>query len=161
MSSKSFYMSARQVFEDGSLVPLRSFLPHRYSFSLSFHIYPGVWTSPEMPSEHPPDCLLFFKLVCIGVYLLYNVVLVSAVQQRESAIRAHASPHFGISFSRRSACLLGVWCSLITLVLWVCTFWDGAEMTMASDLDTTLMPCWPLTSTLQTTHRSFAAGQHT
>ena len=69
MSSKSFYMSAHQVFEDGSLVPLRSFLPHRYSFSLSFHIYPGVWTSPEMPSEHPPDCLLFFKLVCIGVYL--------------------------------------------------------------------------------------------
>ena len=36
----------------------------------------------------------FFKLIFIGVQLLYNVVLVSTVQQSESAIRIHISPLF-------------------------------------------------------------------
>ena len=143
------------------LFPLGLFSPIVTRFPFHFIYILGFGLHQRCPLNTLQTAFFFFKLVCIGVYLLYNVVLVSAVQQSESAIRAHASPHFGISFSRRSACLLGVWCSLITLVLWVCTFWDGAEMTMASDLDTTLMPCWPLTSTLQTTHRSFAAGQHT
>ena len=40
----------------------------------------------------------FFKLIFIGVQLLYNVVLVSAVQQSESAICIHISPLFWISF---------------------------------------------------------------
>lgn len=61
MSSKLFYVSVHQVFEDGSLVPLKSFLPHCYPFSLSFHVYPGLWASPETPSEHSLDCLLFLN----------------------------------------------------------------------------------------------------
>ena len=44
---------------------------------------------------------LFFKIF-IGVYLVYNAVLVSAVQQSESAIRIHISPLFWISFPSRS-----------------------------------------------------------
>ena len=44
------------------------------------------------------DILLTF----IGVELLYYVVLVSAVQQSESAIRMYIFPLFWISFSFRS-----------------------------------------------------------
>ena len=33
----------------------------------------------------------FFKLIFIGVQLLYNIVLVSTLQQSESAIRIHTS----------------------------------------------------------------------
>ena len=33
--------------------------------------------------------IYFFKLIFIGVYLIYNVVLVSAVQQSESVIHIH------------------------------------------------------------------------
>ena len=40
----------------------------------------------------------FFKLILIGVQLLYNVGLVSTVQQKESAIDIHISPPFGTSF---------------------------------------------------------------
>ena len=40
----------------------------------------------------------FFIIIFIGVELLYNVVLVSAVQQSESAIYAHISPLLWISF---------------------------------------------------------------
>ena len=42
----------------------------------------------------------FFFLIFIGVQLIYNVVLVSAVQQSESVI--HISTLFQILFSRRS-----------------------------------------------------------
>ena len=38
-------------------------------------------------------CLYFFKIF-IGVELLYNVVLVSTLQQSESAIHIHISPFF-------------------------------------------------------------------
>ena len=34
----------------------------------------------------------FLKLIFIGVQLFYNVVLVSAVQQSESAVCMHISP---------------------------------------------------------------------
>ena len=44
----------------------------------------------------------FFFLIFTEVWLLYNVVLVSAVQQSESAIRIHISPLFWISFPFRS-----------------------------------------------------------
>ena len=37
-----------------------------------------------------PCLSIFFKLICIGVYLLYNVLLVSAIQQSESAIHIHS-----------------------------------------------------------------------
>ena len=43
-----------------------------------------------------------FKLICIGVWLLYNAVLVSAGQQNESAVRIHSSPPFWTSFPFRS-----------------------------------------------------------
>ena len=40
----------------------------------------------------------FFKLIFIGVYLLYSVVLVSTTQQSESATHGHLSLLFWISF---------------------------------------------------------------
>ena len=46
--------------------------------------------------------LKIFLNFFIGVELLYNVVLVSTVQQSESAIRRHISPPFWISFPLRS-----------------------------------------------------------
>ena len=47
-------------------------------------------------------CKFFFKLIFIGVQLLYNVVLVSTVQQNASAMHIHISPLFWISFPLRS-----------------------------------------------------------
>ena len=44
----------------------------------------------------------FFTLIFIGVQLIYNVVLVSAVQQSESAIHTHISTLFQILFPYRS-----------------------------------------------------------
>ena len=46
--------------------------------------------------------LVLFKINFIRVQLLYSVVLVSAVQQSESAILIHVSPLFWISFPFRS-----------------------------------------------------------
>ena len=46
---------------------------------------------------------LIFKLIFTGVQLLFNVVLISAVQQSESAIHIHISPLFWISSPFRSA----------------------------------------------------------
>ena len=46
--------------------------------------------------------MVYLKLIFIGVELLYNVVLVSAVQQSESAISIHLSPLVWISFPFRS-----------------------------------------------------------
>ena len=48
-----------------------------------------------------PHPFFFFFLISIGVELLYNV-LVSAVQQSESAMRIHTSPAFGFSSPFRS-----------------------------------------------------------
>ena len=45
-------------------------------------------------------CKNFFKLIFIGIQLLYNVVLVPTVQQNESCV--HISPLFWISFPFRS-----------------------------------------------------------
>ena len=44
----------------------------------------------------------FLKLIFIGVLLLYNVKLDSAVQQTESVIHIHIPPLFWISFPFRS-----------------------------------------------------------
>ena len=43
-----------------------------------------------------------FKFIFIGVQLLYNVVLVSTIQQNESALVIHTSTSFCISFPFRS-----------------------------------------------------------
>ena len=40
----------------------------------------------------------FFKLIFIGVELLCNVVLISAIEQIESSIHVDISPLFWISF---------------------------------------------------------------
>ena len=50
------------------------------------------------PAEH----FNFIFKIFIGLSLLYDVVLVSAVQQSESATRIHVSPLFWISFPFRS-----------------------------------------------------------
>ena len=42
--------------------------------------------------------IYLFKLTFIGVQLLYNVVLVSTVQQSELTIHIHISPLFGFPF---------------------------------------------------------------
>ena len=47
-------------------------------------------------------CLLLFLINFIGIQLLYNVVLVSTVQQSESAICIHMPHLFWISFPFRS-----------------------------------------------------------
>ena len=54
------------------------------------------------PTYYPLPPFLFFFLICIGVQLIYNVVLVSTVQQSESATRICISPLFCISFPFRS-----------------------------------------------------------
>ena len=48
------------------------------------------------------ECFLIFKFIFIGVQLIYNVVLVSAVQQSESVIHMHISTLFQILFPYRS-----------------------------------------------------------
>lgn len=42
--------------------------------------------------------VLVFKLIFLGMYLLYSVVLVSAIQENESAIGMPVSPPFGDFF---------------------------------------------------------------
>ena len=82
---------------------------------------PSLRESTEMPTTHkktPLDRLqipspssqplktlsktLPFKLIFIGVQLLYNVVLISAGPQSESVIHVHTSTPFWISFPFRS-----------------------------------------------------------
>ena len=68
---------------------------------IAYSIYIEVMSS--MPwlkkSENPSKSqYLFLKLILIGVQLLYNIGLVSTVQQKESAIDIHISPPFGTSF---------------------------------------------------------------
>ena len=46
---------------------------------------------------------LILKLIFTGVQLLFNVVLISAVQQSEPAMHIHVSPLFWISSPFRSA----------------------------------------------------------
>ena len=48
------------------------------------------WATNTFTFSLPID---FFKLIFIGVELLYNVALVSTVQQNESAMHEHTSPH--------------------------------------------------------------------
>ena len=56
----------------------------------------------EFPIDNFKSCDLFLRLIFTAVKLLYNVVLVSGVQQSESAIHIHMFPHFWISFPFRS-----------------------------------------------------------
>ena len=56
---------------------------------------PNHWTA----REHP---YFLFYFIFIGVQLIYNVVLVSGVQQSESVIHIHISTLFQILFPYRS-----------------------------------------------------------
>ena len=50
-----------------------------------------------------PHSIFVFSLInFIGVYLIYNVVLVSAIQQSDSVIHVHISTLFKILFLHRS-----------------------------------------------------------
>ena len=60
-------------------------------WSFSFNISP--------PNEH--SGLISFLLIFIAIELLYDVVLLSSVQQSESAVCIHISPCFWISFPFR------------------------------------------------------------
>ena len=65
--------------------------------------FPGL---SMLPCEFHDVITLFyfiFKLIFIGVWLLYNIVSISAVQQSESAIRIHIYTLFWISFPFRSS----------------------------------------------------------
>ena len=57
-----------------------------------------------LPNRHS-----FLKIIFIGVYLLYNVVPVSTVQQSESSMCIPISPLFWISFPFRSPKSIGFW----------------------------------------------------
>ena len=75
-------------------LPLLSSLPPSFISFFSFLFFLSFFLSFS-------SLCSFFKIF-IGVYLLYNVVLVSTVQQSESAIRIHVSNLFWISFPFRS-----------------------------------------------------------
>ena len=51
------------------------------------------WHTPGRGQLHPYNS--FLKFIFIGVSLLYNIVLVAAVQQSRSAVCIHISPPFG------------------------------------------------------------------
>ena len=76
--------------------------------SSSFHYNSKRYSIAKIEICLHVNFVIFFlkfekKKICIGVQLLYNVVLVSTVQQGESAIHIHIPhPHFWISFSFRS-----------------------------------------------------------
>ena len=74
--------------------------------SLSFYL-PTYLLSKRKCLENSHGFLSFSKLIFVGIYLLYNIVLVSAVQQNVSAIHLHTQPTpFWISFPFRSPCAL-------------------------------------------------------
>ena len=43
----------------------------------------------QSPFRDAVQIYIFFKLTFIGIWLIYNVVLVSAVQQSESVVHIH------------------------------------------------------------------------
>ena len=65
----------------------------------SVQFWRGFWTPKKVVTQG--KYILFFKLIFIGVQLIYNVVLVSAVQQSESVIHLHISILFQILFPHR------------------------------------------------------------
>ena len=74
--------------------------------SLSFYL-PIYLLSKRKCLENSHGFLSFSKLIFVGIYFLYNIVLVSAVQQNVSAIHLHTQPTpFWISFPFRSPCAL-------------------------------------------------------
>ena len=75
-------------------------MPHLVFPNVSILLYHGIFVKTKKPTLvhycSIQDCLdfSFFFLNFTEVYLLYNVVLVSAVRQSESAIHVHVSPLF-------------------------------------------------------------------
>ena len=70
---------------------LTSFPQLNAHFYTNIHVYTHVKPLIE-DTQRPlivPSLFLFFKLIFLGVELIYNVVLVSAVQQSKSVIHIH------------------------------------------------------------------------
>ena len=100
--------------------------------------------------------LFILKLIFIGVQLLHNGVLVSTVQQDESAIHIHRSPPFWTSFPFRSPFtmseLSGVPCtvySMFPLVIYFMHSFNSIYVSMPVSQLLPLSPCLlsPLVST--------------
>ena len=77
-----------------------------FFFCKDYHMSKDVLTPPSCPAEFKMQTnlgfnakRLFKKITFIGVQLVYNVVLVSSVQQNESVIHIHICTPFQIIFS--------------------------------------------------------------
>ena len=100
------------IFEKTVSSPLNGTLINNH-LTISVRVYfwalyfiPLVYMSVFIKISHCFDncsfVVSFFKLIFIEVQLLYNIVIVSTVQQSELAIRIHIPPLFWISFPFRS-----------------------------------------------------------
>ena len=96
---------------ESSLVPIclySSMHSINYNFLLIFPLnisqicplLPTFTTVSLIAQQHEfnttAEYILFFLLIFIGVWLLYNVVLASTAQQNESAVHIQISPPFGL-----------------------------------------------------------------
>ena len=92
-----------------------------YGMSLEFR---------DLGERSRPENTFFFFLIFIGVQLIYNVVLVSGVQQSESVMHIHISTLFQIVFPYRSlqsteqsslCCTVGLYqLSILNIVVCIC-----------------------------------------
>ena len=92
----------------------------------------AIWTKRNQRTIYPrtykpqQQILIFqsFLLIFIGVYLLYNIVLASIIQQSISAMHIHISPLFGFpsicSPQHNEFPVLYNWFSLVILCVCVC-----------------------------------------
>ena len=77
---------------------------HQVAFSNEWALrikWPKAWSFSFNISPSNEHSGLIFLLIFIAVELLYDVVLLSSVQQSESAVCIHISPCFWISFPFR------------------------------------------------------------
>ena len=73
------------VFHDSLILQLNTYLP-----KMKMQVQVQRKTFGSGPG--PRTIMFFFNLIFIGVWLFYNVVLVSIVEQNESAMHIHI-PH--------------------------------------------------------------------
>ena len=76
-----------------SLFPPRSFCEAHLGFFAQYLPACIPVSAPRSPTQRSICLFLSLKLICIGVQLLYSVVLVSTVQQSES-VTVHTYPSF-------------------------------------------------------------------
>ena len=75
------------VFHDSLILQLNTYLP-------KMKMWVQVQRKPFGSGPGPKTIIFFFNLIFIGVWLFYNVVLVSIVEQKESAMHIHISHPF-------------------------------------------------------------------